>query len=79
MKLSEYEMVVKSVCNDQRRVITALGLPKICSELNISRTKWQSRNTVFYWIYLFIYFNLFNVNVLLFYNNIAILNTNILI
>ena len=48
MKLSEYEMVVKSVCNDQRRVITALGLPKICSELNISRTKWQSGNTVFY-------------------------------
>ena len=44
MKLSEYEIVVKSVCNDQRRVITA----KICSELNISRTKWQSRNTVFY-------------------------------
>ena len=33
MKLSEYEIVVKSVCNDQRRVITALGVPKICSEL----------------------------------------------
>ena len=33
MKLSEYEIVVKSVCNDQRRGITALGVPKICSEL----------------------------------------------
>ena len=33
MKLSEYEIVVKSVCNDQRRVIAALGVPKICSEL----------------------------------------------
>ena len=33
MKLSEYEIVVKSVCNDQRRVITALGVSKICSEL----------------------------------------------
>ena len=33
MKLSEYEIVVKSVCNDQRRVITTLGVPKICSEL----------------------------------------------
>ena len=33
MKLSEYEIVVKSICNDQRRVITALGVPKICSEL----------------------------------------------
>ena len=30
MKLSE---VIKSICNDQRRVITALGVPKICSEL----------------------------------------------
>ena len=27
------EIVVKSVCNDQRRVITALGVPKTCSEL----------------------------------------------
>ena len=33
MKLSEYEIVVKSVCNDQRRVITATGVPKICNEL----------------------------------------------
>ena len=33
MKLSENEIVVKSVCNDQRKVITALGVPKICSEL----------------------------------------------
>ena len=33
MKLSEYEIVVKSICNDQRRVIIALGVPKICSEL----------------------------------------------
>ena len=33
MKLSEYEIVVKSICNGQRRVITAFGVPKICSEL----------------------------------------------
>ena len=33
MKLSENEIVAKSVCNDQRKVITALGVPKICSEL----------------------------------------------
>ena len=33
MKLSEYKIVVKSIRNDQRRVITALGIPKICSEL----------------------------------------------
>ena len=33
LKLSEYEIVVKSVCNDQRRVTIALGVPKICSEL----------------------------------------------
>ena len=33
MKFSEHEIVVKFVCNDQRRVITALGVPKICSEL----------------------------------------------
>ena len=33
MKLSEYEIVVKSICNDQRRVITALGVPKKCSKL----------------------------------------------
>ena len=33
MKLSEYEIVVKSVCNDQRRVITKSGVPKKCSEL----------------------------------------------
>ena len=33
MKLSEDEISVKSVCNDQRRVTTALGVPKICREL----------------------------------------------
>ena len=33
MKLSEYDIVVKSVRNDQRRVIMALGVPKKCSEL----------------------------------------------
>ena len=33
MKLSEYEMVIKSVCNDQRRVITPLGVPKLCNKL----------------------------------------------
>ena len=33
MKLSEYKIVVKSVCNDQRRIIIALVVPKICSEL----------------------------------------------
>ena len=33
MKLSENEIVVKSVCNDQRKAITALGVPKISSEL----------------------------------------------
>ena len=32
MKLSEYEIVVKSICKDQRIIITALGVPKICSE-----------------------------------------------
>ena len=33
MKLSEYEIVVKSIRNDQRRVITTLGVTKICNEL----------------------------------------------
>ena len=33
MKLSENEIVVNPVCNDQRRIITALAVPKICSEL----------------------------------------------
>ena len=33
LKPSKYEIVVKSICNDQRRVITALGVPKIYSEL----------------------------------------------
>ena len=33
LQLSEYEIVVKSTTNDQRKVITALGVPKICSEL----------------------------------------------
>ena len=33
MKLSEYEIVVKFICNDQRRIIAALGVPKIRSEL----------------------------------------------
>ena len=52
LKLSEYEIVVKSICNDQRRVITALGVPKIYSELknmvlkNLKKS--QSKNTVFY-------------------------------
>ena len=32
LRLSEYEIVVKSISNDQRRVTTALGVPKICSE-----------------------------------------------
>ena len=51
MKLSEYEIVVKSIRNDQRRVITTLGVTKICNELKISRIESQSRNTVFYRIY----------------------------
>ena len=33
MNLSKYEIVVKSICNDQRRVITATGVPKIGNEL----------------------------------------------
>ena len=33
MKISEYEIVVKSVHNDQRRVIMALGAPRKCSQL----------------------------------------------
>ena len=33
MRLSEYEIVVKSISNDQRKVTTALGVPKISSEL----------------------------------------------
>ena len=33
MTLSVYKIVVKSICDDQRRVITALGVTKICSEL----------------------------------------------
>ena len=33
MELSEYEIVVQSVFNDQRRVIAALGVPKIYGEL----------------------------------------------
>ena len=33
MTLSEYELIVKFVCNDQRSVITALGLPEICNKL----------------------------------------------
>ena len=33
IKLSEYEIVVKSICNDQRRIITALSVPEIYSEL----------------------------------------------
>ena len=51
MKLSEYEIVVKSIRNDQRRVITTLGVTKICNELKISRIESHSRNTVFYRIY----------------------------
>ena len=33
LKLSEHEIVVKSICNDQRRVITASDIPKIFSQL----------------------------------------------
>ena len=33
MKLSEYEIYVKSIRNNQRRVITAPGVTKIYSEL----------------------------------------------
>ena len=33
LKPSKYEIVVKSICNDQRRVITALDIPKIFSQL----------------------------------------------
>ena len=33
MELSEYEIVVQSVFNDQRRAIAALGVPKIYGEL----------------------------------------------
>ena len=33
MNLSEYEIVAKYICNDQRRDITASGVPKICNEL----------------------------------------------
>ena len=33
MKISQYEIVAKSVRNDQRRVIMALGTPRNCSQL----------------------------------------------
>ena len=33
MKLNEYETVVKSLYNDERNVITALGVPKICTDI----------------------------------------------
>ena len=37
MKLSEYEIVVKSLRKDQRKVITALGLPKIGTDIKKSK------------------------------------------
>ena len=33
LKLNEYEIVVKSLCTDERKVITALGVPKICTDI----------------------------------------------
>ena len=33
MKLNEYEIVVKSLYTDERKVITALGVPKICTDI----------------------------------------------
>ena len=33
MKLSEYEIVVKSLRKNQRKVITTLGLPKIGTDM----------------------------------------------
>ena len=33
MKLNEYEIVVKSLYTDERKVITALGAPKICTDI----------------------------------------------
>ena len=33
MKLNEYEIFVKSLCTDERKVITALGVPKICTHI----------------------------------------------
>ena len=33
MKLNEYEIVVKSLCTDERKVITAVGVPKICTDI----------------------------------------------
>ena len=38
MKLSEYEIVVKSLRNNQRKVITALVLPKIGTDMRKSKT-----------------------------------------
>ena len=33
LKLNEYEIVVKSLCTDERKVITALGVPKIYTDI----------------------------------------------
>ena len=51
MKLSEYEIVVKSVCNNERRVITALDVPEICSELKNQAYRIAVEKTVFYRTY----------------------------
>ena len=37
--LSEYEIVAKSVRNNQKRATIALGVPKICSDWKMSHTK----------------------------------------
>ena len=47
MELSKYEIVVKSACNDQGRVITALGLPKIYSEKSVESNRSQDIFTEF--------------------------------
>ena len=33
MKLNEYEIVVRSLCTDERKVIIALGVPKISTDI----------------------------------------------
>ena len=33
MKLNEYEIVVNSLCTDQRNVFTSLGIPKISTNV----------------------------------------------
>ena len=47
-KLSGYEIVVKSVCNNERRVITALDVPEICSELKNQAYRIAVEKRVFY-------------------------------